>query len=405
VGSDKRAPRILTSELNPNNLSEVRRKRVVYSWFSPIFAAAAAASMSTAVSAPARAAPKPACEPIADDYYEALFAAAAHPEVAMKPAPDSQNETPSLCTDPAQAVCEQAGDLSGTAGAASKLVADDPALVPDACVRGIMERRPQASATYLYAKCDSETDAAKSESIRCVPAPRLTDAYVAFTRRAFIGAFECLGEDPREFVGLIGLEAAFQSNLGNTSHAWGVGQITPQAGAPERYGKQFEPYRDKPECAPYKEAMSLDGIKKSTPCLLTTPPMGPVRNFLFAGLLFKTMHSEAEAIVPKSQSAAVHKRIVRELTMEMYNAGDGGVSSCWHSYLADHPDGASSYEKFSSASTGFPAYLAQNYGTTIKYYESNTDARDQVRVAVSHYVAAAGSTAAFANRKSKGCAK
>jgi hypothetical protein len=254
-----------------------------------------------------------------------------------------------------------------------------------------MERRPKPSSTFLYAKCDSES---AKETTKHVPPPCLTDNYVNFIRHAYLGALRCLDEEPHELFGLIGNESKFQLNVGNTSHAWGVAQITPGAGNLKVFSEWFDAYRGKPECSGYSDALKFEEKTSSTSCLMTWPPSNPARSFLVAGLVLKQFRGEAAALVPRGASAGDRRKIVNELAMEMYNAGDSAVGACWRNFLVDHPDGASSYARFSSL---FPGYLADHYGDGLEYFEKHASARDRARTEVSRYVAGARAIAKHAN--------
>lgn len=292
------------------------------------------------------------CTPGQDDYYEALFT----------PAPGAVS-TPD----------------------------DDPVGLPAACFKAAMKQRPLPTRTYLYARCESETGA---ETIAGTPPPCLSDHYVNATREAYLSAMRCLGEDPRELFGMFANEAGFQVNLGNTAKAWGAAQITPWAGTPEDHAKLFTPYADKPECESAAAVMKLEGLKKVSPCLLTHASVNPLRSFVIGGLAIKRMRSVAAKVIPRATPAAERKLILRDLSMQMYNQGDVGVSKTLKKYLSDHPDGASTYARFKE---GFSAYLSDHYGEGVPYYEMNDDARASARHQVSGYAARARSSAAKAS--------
>jgi hypothetical protein len=266
--------------------------------------------------------------------------------------------------------------------------------LPIECVKASMLRRAQPVGGIYYGRCDSSEGRATTSRVK---PPCLSDNYVNYVYRAYRQAMRCTGLDPKELFGLVTQETKFQVNIGNSGGAWGAAQMVGIAVADIDRNHRFAELEERPECARFaalfERSRARAGFTGRTgypsQCERIHMPENPAETLVYGATLFKTYRAAAERELRRHglrfASDRDRARIVREITLAMYNGGDAGVKPALRVLLRRLGSMRIGHDRFKNE---FRAEILAHYGDGLDLFGGNEAALADKRLQVVGYAPA-----------------
>lgn len=189
-----------------------------------------------------------------------------------------------------------------------------------------------------------------SEPARGGSKPCITQNLVNVTYNAYVDVTSCLGFNPKSLLPKLSNESGFLINTLGGGFDAGVGQLT--APAIEETNKYFDKYvseiqnSPKPSCqrlAKHPELFTKVKHELSNRCGLIAPPMNPLKNILYMGILNRINidsirrrfeNEDVFAKIEKLGLTQINKdQLIEAIALAGYNAGPGTAFRAIDEYL------------------------------------------------------------------------